>query len=76
MDETEEDGEDSEGWHGCDDRRARLEALSVEESRMAMILSSLLKEMKEEREEIQRKKAREGGLRSRRTYVVVSEEER
>jgi hypothetical protein len=73
------DGEDSVGWHGCDDRRVRLEALREEESRMAITLrslrGSLLKEVKEEREEIQRKKPREGGLRRRRTYVVVSEEE-
>lgn len=37
-----DDGVDSDGWHGCDDRRARLEALRVEESRLAISLESFM----------------------------------
>jgi hypothetical protein len=39
VDERGDDGDDSGGWHGCDDSRARLEALSVEET--AITLGSL-----------------------------------
>ena len=38
VDEEGDDGEDSDGWHGCDDGRARLEALTEVESTIAITL--------------------------------------
>ena len=38
VDEGGDDGEDSGGWHGCDDGRARLEALTEVESTIAITL--------------------------------------
>ena len=55
VDEGGDDGVDSDGWHGCDDRRARLEALRVEESWIAIALESLMMLS------IERDEGREGG---------------
>jgi hypothetical protein len=72
-DEGEDDGEG--GWHGSDDRRARLEALTGVESTIAITLGVYVVVEKRRKEEIRRKCTGRGWLRRRRTYVVAVSEE-